>query len=49
VTTFDLEQRKKVKISKYHGNIIIDIREYYYEANQKEMKPGKKGIALNLE
>ena len=49
IATFDLKGKKKVQVKKYKGNILIDIREYYYDEGSKDLKPGKRGIALSLD
>ena len=33
----------------FKGKTYIDIREYYTDKSTMEMKPGKKGISLNVE
>ena len=43
-----LGKNKFVDVREFKGMVLIDIREYY-EAAGGEMKPGKKGIALNSE
>ncbi|XP_057303086.1 activated RNA polymerase II transcriptional coactivator p15-like [Hydractinia symbiolongicarpus] len=45
-SSWDLGKKKKVSISEFKGQTYINIREYY-EADG-ELKPGRKGIALNL-
>ena len=42
---FLLDQRKRVTVHKFKGQLKVDIREYYEDHG--EMKPGKKGISLN--
>mmetsp|Transcript_9242 Transcript_9242/g.17401 ORF Transcript_9242/g.17401 Transcript_9242/m.17401 type:complete len:123 (-) Transcript_9242:2631-2999(-) len=44
---FDLTGKKRFTVRKWKGKVLLDIREFY-ESNG-EMKPGKKGISLNLE
>ena len=44
---FDLNQKKKVRISKFKGAILIDFREYW--DNNGEMCPTKKGVSLTLD
>lgn len=43
----DLGQNKRVSVSEYNKKLLINIREYYQDKASNEMKPGKKGIALN--
>jgi hypothetical protein len=45
--TIELSKNRKLSISKYYKNVLIDIREYYEENGQ--MKPGKKGISISKE
>ena len=40
---------KFVKVNKYKGKKLVDIREYYVDVNSKESKPGRKGISINQE
>lgn len=42
----DLSATRKVSVSLYKGNILIDFREYYEKDG--EIKPGKKGISLTV-
>ena len=44
---FLLENKRRVTVQKFKGNVKVDIREYY--ENNGEMKPGKKGISLTLD
>lgn len=44
---FDLTAKKRFTVRKWKGKVLLDIREFY-ESNG-EMKPGKKGISLNLD
>ena len=43
----DLGMEKRIAVRMYKGHILIDIREMYQKDGEK--KPGKKGIALNLQ
>ena len=38
---------KKVTVSVFKGQPIVNIREFYTDKNTGEEKPGSKGIALN--
>jgi uncharacterized protein (DUF3820 family) len=44
-----LDKFKRLSLRKYKGKLLIDIREFYLDKFSGELKPGKKGIALNLE
>lgn len=44
---FDLNDRKKVTIGEYKGNLLVNIREFY-EKDGKQL-PGKTGIALTID
>ena len=44
---FLLDDRKRVTVHKFKGQLKVDIREFYDDKG--EMKPGKKGISLSLE
>ena len=44
---FILDNKKRITVHKFKGQIKVDIREFY-ESNG-EMKPGKKGISLSLD
>ena len=44
---FLLDKRKRVTVHKFKGQLKIDIREYYDDNGT--MKPGKKGLSLNLD
>ena len=44
---FDLGKNKRVAVSKFKGQILIDIREMYVADGT--MRPGKKGICLTME
>ena len=37
------------QVREFKGKTYIDIREYYTDKSTMEMKPGKKGISLNVE
>ena len=40
-----LSPAKRLTVRKWNNQVLIDIREYY-QANDGEMRPGKKGISL---
>jgi hypothetical protein len=35
-----------ISFKEYKGSLLIDIRKYYFDKKSKEIKPSKKGIAL---
>ena len=43
----DIGKKKRVTVSMFKGQPLIDIREYYGDEGQE--KPGKKGIALTMD
>ncbi|KAI6209981.1 Transcriptional Coactivator p15 [Aphelenchoides besseyi] len=45
----EIGDKKFVNVRKFKGKTYVDIREYYTEKNQSELKPGKKGISLTVE
>ena len=45
--TFLLDKKKRITVQKFKGQLKVDIREYYDDNGV--MKPGKKGISLNLD
>ena len=44
---FILDNKKRITVHKFKGQIKVDIREFY--DSNGEMKPGKKGISLSLD
>ncbi|TPX15740.1 uncharacterized protein E0L32_000074 [Thyridium curvatum] len=44
---WELSRMRRVGVSKFRNNTLINIREYY--ENDGELKPGKKGISLSIE
>ena len=44
---FLLDDKKRVTVHKFKGQIKVDIREFYDDHG--EMKPGKKGISLSID
>ncbi|XP_022799284.1 activated RNA polymerase II transcriptional coactivator p15-like [Stylophora pistillata] len=44
---FELSDKRRVTVREFKGKILVDIREFY-EDNEGEMKPGRKGISLQL-
>merc|ERR1712227_921995 len=47
--TWHLDKDRHVTLKKFHGQIIVDVREFYVDKLSREMTPGKKGISLTLE
>ncbi|CAH8450841.1 uncharacterized protein DC041_0006444 [Schistosoma bovis] len=45
----DLTGKKFACVREFRGRAFVDIREYYEDKSSGELKPGKKGISLNLE
>uniref|UniRef100_W5MI90 Activated RNA polymerase II transcriptional coactivator p15 n=2 Tax=Lepisosteus oculatus TaxID=7918 RepID=W5MI90_LEPOC len=45
---FQIGKMRYVSVRDFKGKVLIDIREYWMD-QEGEMKPGKKGIALNPE
>src|SRR5436305_3480745 len=45
---FDIGKNRRVTIRKYKGNCYVDIREFYEDDNG-EKRPGKKGVSLSTE
>lgn len=43
-----LGRNRRVTVRTFKGKTLVDIREYY-EKDDGEMAPGKKGISLNLQ
>ena len=44
---FLLDNKKRVTVHKFKGQLKVDIREFYDDNG--EMKPGKRGISLSLD
>ncbi|EPE10645.1 transcriptional coactivator p15 family protein [Ophiostoma piceae UAMH 11346] len=44
---WELSKMRRIGISHFRNNVLINIREYYDSAGQ--MRPGKKGISLSLD
>ena len=38
---------KRVSVSKFKGQLLVNFREYYVDKSSGEEKPGSKGITLN--
>ncbi|KAA0186083.1 RNA polymerase II transcriptional coactivator activated rna polymerase II transcriptional [Fasciolopsis buskii] len=45
----DLTGKKYVCVRQFKGRVFVDIREYYEDKSSGDLKPGKKGISLNVE
>ncbi|XP_076339510.1 activated RNA polymerase II transcriptional coactivator p15-like isoform X2 [Tachypleus tridentatus] len=44
---FQLSKMRFVSVREFRGKVMVDIREYY--ESDGDLKPGKKGICLNLD
>ncbi|XP_029157245.1 activated RNA polymerase II transcriptional coactivator p15 [Nylanderia fulva] len=47
-TVWDLGNNRQVTVRDFRGKYYVDIREMYYDKDG-DLKPGKKGICLNLQ
>ncbi|XP_077551811.1 activated RNA polymerase II transcriptional coactivator p15-like [Haemaphysalis longicornis] len=45
---FTLGKKRFVSVREFKGRVMVDIREYYEDSNC-DLKPGKKGICLQLD
>lgn len=45
---FELKSKKKIRISKFKGQVLIQLREYWQTADG-ESEPTKKGVNLTLD
>nr|XP_034356949.1 activated RNA polymerase II transcriptional coactivator p15-like [Arvicanthis niloticus] len=45
---FQVGKMRYVSVRDFKGKILIDIKEYWMDS-EGEMKPGRKGISLNME
>ncbi|KAL3319026.1 Transcriptional coactivator [Cichlidogyrus casuarinus] len=45
----DLTGNKYISVRNFKGRQFIDIREYYMDKSDGQLKPGKKGVALNVD
>jgi Transcriptional Coactivator p15 (PC4) len=45
---FELNSKKKVRVSKFKGQVLIDFREYWQTPTGETM-PTKKGVSLTLD
>mmetsp|Transcript_29561 Transcript_29561/g.86234 ORF Transcript_29561/g.86234 Transcript_29561/m.86234 type:complete len:126 (-) Transcript_29561:652-1029(-) len=46
---WELGNNRLLRVKTYRGRVLVDIREFYEDKNSGELKPGKKGISLNIE
>jgi len=42
---FELSNKKRARVSEFHGQFRVDLREFYGDEN--DLKPGRKGISLS--
>lgn len=47
--TWELGSQKFITIGDFKGKTYINIREYYTDQKSGDVRPGKKGIGLNIE
>jgi rhodanese-related sulfurtransferase len=47
-STFSLSEKRKITVRKWKNAILVDLREYFRNANN-ELLPGKKGISISLD
>ncbi|GMS91906.1 hypothetical protein PENTCL1PPCAC_14081 [Pristionchus entomophagus] len=45
----EIGKMKFATVRSFKGQTYVDIREYYMDKTSGEMRPGKKGISLNVE
>ncbi|XP_031564530.1 activated RNA polymerase II transcriptional coactivator p15-like [Actinia tenebrosa] len=45
---FPISRNRQVSVREFKGKVLVDIREFY-EDKSGDLKPGKKGISLQLE
>ncbi|CAL8103554.1 unnamed protein product [Calicophoron daubneyi] len=45
----DLTGKKYVTVRQFKGRSFVDIREFYEDKASGDLKPGRKGISLNIE
>jgi hypothetical protein len=43
----DLGKKRRVTVSLFKSNVMVDIREFY--GDETDLKPGKKGISLTMD
>ncbi|XP_064474554.1 activated RNA polymerase II transcriptional coactivator p15-like [Ornithodoros turicata] len=46
--TFSIGKKRFVTVRQFKGKVMVDIREFY-EDNNADLKPGRKGICLQLD
>ncbi|XP_033338146.1 single stranded-binding protein c31A isoform X2 [Megalopta genalis] len=46
-TAWDLGNNRQISVRDFKGKLYVDIREMYFDKDAN-MKPGKKGICLNM-
>ncbi|XP_068690810.1 activated RNA polymerase II transcriptional coactivator p15-like [Montipora capricornis] len=44
--SFPIADKRKISVREFKGKVYVDIREFY--ENDGELKPGKKGIMLQI-
>jgi len=46
---WELGNNRLLRVKNFKGRVLVDVREFYEDKNTGELKPGKKGISLNVE